>query len=480
MLLCNLIEGLEIFRFSGNLNGEVKNIAYDSRKVIQGSLFVCIEGFKEDGHRYAQNAIENGAIAIVASQQLEVSGNIAIIYVDDTREAMSHLADKFYDHPSKKFSLVGVTGTKGKTTTTYMISSILEQCATKVGLIGTIENRIGQKVITADRTTPESVELQSLFSEMVKESISHCVMEVSSHALELKRVKYTDFKVGIFTNLSRDHMDFHKTFDHYLAAKMKLFDLCDVGVINIDTEYGQEVAEKANCKVFTVGIHNHADIRAKNIIEHKDRVEFDVLSEKYNGHVEIHIPGIFTVYNALCAIGACMVLGVDFEGVKKGLVRTIVPGRAQVIDIKKDYTVMIDYAHTPDSLDNILKLVKEFTKGRLISVFGCGGDRDKTKRPIMGKISGEIADFTVITSDNPRSEHPNSIIQEIEKGIQETNGAYITIEDRRKAIKFSMESARKDDIILIAGKGHETYQILADGKIDFDEQKVVQEIAKEI
>jgi UDP-N-acetylmuramoyl-L-alanyl-D-glutamate--2,6-diaminopimelate ligase len=480
MLLSRLIEGLEIFELSGNLNVEVKDIAYDSRKVTKGSVFICIEGFKEDGHQYVEKAIQNGAIAIVASKKLDIQENIALIYVDETREAMSFLADKFFHHPSKMFSLVGVTGTKGKTTITYMIRSVLEHCGTKVGLIGTIENRIGQKVIPTERTTPESVDLQGLFSEMLKESVSHCVMEVSSHALELKRVKYIDFKVGIFTNLSRDHMDFHKTFDHYLAAKMKLFDLCEVGVINIDTEYGQEVAKKANCKVFTVGIHNHADIRAKNILQHKDRVEFDVISEKYNGHIDIHIPGIFTVYNALCAIGACMVLGLDFEEVKKGLFHTKVPGRAQVVDIQKDYTVMIDYAHTPDSLENILKLVKEFTKGRLISVFGCGGDRDRTKRPIMGKISGSIADFTIITSDNPRSEEPNSIIQEIENGLKETVGQYITIEDRRMAIKHAMIHAKKDDVILIAGKGHETYQILANGKIDFDEQKVVQEISKEI
>lgn len=480
MKLKNLIEGLHILEISGRDDFEIKRITYDSRKVVKGSLFVCIEGFKQDGHEFAKIAIEAGAVAVVATKRLQDIKNATIIYVEDTREVMSFLADRFYSHPSKKLSLVGVTGTKGKTTTTYMIKSILENNASKVGLIGTIENCIGQNSIQAQRTTPEAIEVQELFSRMVDEGVGSCVMEVSSHALELFRVKYSDFKVGVFTNLSREHLDFHENFENYLAAKLKLFDMCKVGVINIDNKYGQEVARKANCKVYTVGIENHADIKAKNVKLFKESVEFDVKSSMYNGHIKVNIPGIFSVYNALCAIGASMMLGVGFDNVAQGLSLTKVPGRVQVVDIDKDYTVMIDFAHSPDSLENILKTVKEFAVGSLVCVFGCGGDRDRTKRSVMGEISGNLADFSVITSDNPRSEVPNSIIADVEEGIQKTNGAYVKIEDRREAIKYAMMNAKRDDVIVIAGKGHETYQELAKGKIDFNEQEIVKKIAREI
>jgi UDP-N-acetylmuramoyl-L-alanyl-D-glutamate--2,6-diaminopimelate ligase len=480
MLLRDLIEGLQMIELLGEDHITIKNIVYDSRKVVKGSVFVCIEGFQEDGHQYAKMAEERGAVCIIAQKKVEVSKDCTVVMVEDTREASAFIADKFYAHPTQKLSLVGVTGTKGKTTTTYMIKSILECQENTVGLIGTITNSIGDKVVDAQRTTPEAIDLQGLFARMVEESVRTCVMEVSSHALELKRVKYSDFKVGIFTNLSRDHMDFHQNFESYFLAKAKLFEMCEVAVVNIDTDYGRAIAQKVPCQLYTIGIENHADLRAKNVVLHKESVEFDVQSSVYNGRIKINIPGIFTVYNALCALGAAIHLGVDFRDALTGLSNTKVPGRAEVVDIGKDYTVMIDYAHTPDSLQNILTTVKQFSKGRLISVFGCGGDRDRTKRPLMGKISGEIADFSVITSDNPRTEEPLSIIREIEEGIKETHGEYILMEDRRGAIRHAMQNAKADDVIVIAGKGHETYQILADRKVDFDEQKIVKEIAKEI
>lgn len=480
MILKKLLEGLNYKEIDGRVDIEISKITYDSRNVKKGDLFICIEGFDKDGHDFAKMAGENGAVAMIVTKKVENPKNSTIVYVENTREAMSFLADKFYDHPSKKLSLIGVTGTKGKTTTTYMIKSILSNNTSKVGLIGSIENSTGEDSLEAKRTTPEAVEVQELFSQMVDRGVDSCVMEVSSHALELLRVKYSDFKVGVFTNLSREHLDFHNNFENYLAAKLKLFDMCKFGIINIDNKYGQEVAMKASCKVYTVGIENHADISAKNIELFKESVEFDVKSSMYNGHICVNIPGIFTVYNALCAIGASMMLGIDFNDVVGGLSLVKVPGRAEVVDIDKDYTVMIDFAHSPDSLENILKTVKEFVAGRLICVFGCGGDRDKTKRPVMGEISGNLADFTIITSDNPRTENPSDIIDEVECGIKKTNGSYIKMEDRRKAIKYAMINANKDDVIVIAGKGHETYQVLADKKIDFDEQEIVKKIAREI
>jgi UDP-N-acetylmuramoyl-L-alanyl-D-glutamate--2,6-diaminopimelate ligase len=315
---------------------------------------------------------------------------------------------------------------------------------------------------------------------MLNKGASSCVMEVSSHALYLKRVEYSDFKVGIFSNLSRDHLDFHKDFDDYFDAKARLFNMSQVGVVNIDNSYGEKLAKIAMCKILTVSMEKDADIRAINVIKHKDSVEFEVISSSYNGKIFINIPGLFTVYNALCAIGAAMALEIPFERVQSGLKEVIVPGRAEIVQANDNYTVMVDYAHTPDSLENILSSVKQFAKGRVVSVFGCGGDRDKTKRPIMGEISGKIADYTVITSDNPRTEVPMQIIKEIEEGIIKTGSDYKIIEDRRAAIKYAILNAKKDDVIVIAGKGHETYQDFGDKKIDFDERKVVREILNEI
>jgi UDP-N-acetylmuramoyl-L-alanyl-D-glutamate--2,6-diaminopimelate ligase len=481
MKLADLIEGMGALEINGNTNIEISGITFDSRKVEKGFLFVCIEGFKTDGHKYVDGAVEKGAVAVIANRKIDiVDKNVTYIYLADTRGALSFVSDKFYNHPSSEMSLIGVTGTKGKTTITYMIKSILEKNGEKVGVIGTVGNMIGDKMLPTERTTPESIDLQSLFREMLDNKVESCVMEVSSHALELKRVNYSKFKVGIFTNLSQDHLDFHGNFDNYLEAKSKLFSMCEYGIVNIDSEYGQKIIDKAKCKILTIGIEKEADIKAINVVKHRESVEFELRTTKYSGIVRLNIPGQFAVYNALCAIGASMIMDIPFESVLEGLWSTRVPGRAEIVKTPGDYTVMIDYAHSPDSLKNILSTVKEFAVGRVVSVFGCGGDRDRTKRPIMGKISGEIADFTIVTSDNPRTEVPGEIIKEIELGISETGKKYITIEDRRLAIKYAIMNAQKNDMIVIAGKGHETYQDFGCEKVDFDERVVVAEIIEEL
>lgn len=480
MILKDLIKGLELLDITGDINIAVDSIAYDSRKTKNGSLFVCIEGFKADGHKYIPQAIENGTKALIVQSEVEVPEGITVVRVKDTRYALASVADIFHSHPSGKFKLVGVTGTKGKTTTTYMIKSILENYGQKTGLIGTISNKIGDEVLPTDRTTPESYDLQELFGEMVEKQVDSVVMEVSSHALDLHRVSCSEFDIGVFTNLSRDHLDFHKTFENYLAAKIKLFKMCKKGLVNIDSEYGRQVVENAECEVFTYGIDNDADIKAIDVLKKQDSVEFKVVTPWFSGEINVSIPGKFSVYNALAAIGSCALMGIPYEYIKTGLKSVTVPGRAEVVPTDTDYTIIIDYAHSPDSLENILTTVKGYATARVISLFGCGGDRDKTKRPIMGEISGKYADFTVITSDNPRTEEPSAIISDIEEGIKKTKAAYITIVDRREAIKYAIENAKPKDIIVLAGKGHETYIMLNDKTIHFDEREVVREILDEM
>jgi len=480
MILKDLINGLEILDVKGDLSIQIDSIAYDSRKTKSGSLFVCVEGFKADGHKFIPQVIENGTKALLVQKDVEVPEGITVVKVKDTRYALASVADVFHQHPSSKFNLVGVTGTKGKTTTTYMIKSILASCGQKTGLIGTISNKIGDEVLPTDRTTPESYDLQELFGEMVEKKVDSVVMEVSSHALDLHRVSCSQFDIGVFTNLSRDHLDFHKTFDNYLAAKIKLFKMCKKGLVNIDSEYGKQVVKSAECEVFTFGIDSDADIKAVDMLTKQDSVEFNVLTPWFSGKIHVNIPGKFSVYNALAAIGSCALMGISFEDIKEGLKNVTVPGRAEVVPTETDYTIIIDYAHSPDSLENILSTVKAYAPARVISLFGCGGDRDKTKRPIMGEISGKLADFTVITSDNPRTEEPSAIINDIEEGIKKTKAAYITIVDRKEAIKYAMKNATPKDIIVLAGKGHETYIMLNDKTIHFDEREVVREILDEI
>lgn len=483
MLLSELVNGLNIKSIRGNLDVEIEGIAYDSRKTRQGILFVCVEGTVADGHKYISDAIENGTKAFLVQKPVEVPEGITVVETDDTRYGLASVSDAFFGHPSGKFNLIGITGTKGKTTTTYMVKAILEAAKHKIGLIGTVANLIGDEILYAARTTPESYDLQSLFGDMVDKNVDTAVMEVSSQGLELHRVAKCDFDIGVFTNFSRDHIGprEHATLEEYFNAKAKLFKMCRQAVINIDNEHGRKMAQLAQCKVYTYGLSENAHIRAVNVEKKTSHTAFTLITPWGNTDIRTNLQGDFNVYNALAAIGSCCLIdGVTLEDVKAGLLNVTVPGRLESVNTDGNYSVLIDYAHTPDSLQQVLSTVKEFAHGRVVSLFGCGGDRDKGKRPAMGAISGETADFTIVTSDNPRTEDPESIINDIEAGIQKTSGKYIKITDRRQAIKFALENAQDGDIIILAGKGHETYQQFKDKTIHFDEREVVAELLADL
>lgn len=478
MLLAELVRDLNVLDIRGDSNIQIAGVAYDSRKVRKGYVFVCIDGMTTDGHDYADEALDNGAVAFIAQRDLQLPEGMPVIKTKDTRIALACVSDKFYGHLSSKFKLVGITGTKGKTTTTFMLKSILEASGRKVGLIGTLGTRIGDRTLYSERTTPESLDLQKLFAQMVEEGVDDVVMEVSSQGLALHRVSYCDFDTGVFTNLTRDHIGLkeHASMEEYLMAKCMLFKICKKGLINLDSEYAIRVLEEAECEKLTFGIDNSADIRATDIIKLPQSVEFDLTSPWYSGRFKVNIPGKFSVYNSLAAVGVSGLLGVPQDAVKAGLECVQVPGRAELVDTGRDFSVIIDYAHTPDSLENILCTVRDYSAGRVVCIFGCGGDRDRAKRPMMGAISGNLADYTVITSDNPRTEDPEAIIMQIEEGIKGTNGKYICISDRREAIKHAISEARAGDVLVLAGKGHETYQTFKDKTIHFDEREVVKEL----
>ena len=472
-MLCSELIGKEWSNTYEDIN--ITGIAYDSRNVLPGNVFVCIKGFESDGHKFAQKAVENGAAVVVAEDELDV--DVPVWYVEDTRKELARLSCKYYDEPSRKFKLIGVTGTNGKTTITYLVKSILEAAGKRVGIIGTNQNIIGDKVLLTQSTTPttpNSLELQQLFAEMVEGDAQYVVMEVSSHALELDRVYGCHFDVGIFTNLTQDHLDFHKTMDNYLNAKAKLFDISTKGVVNFDDEGGKNIVSTKDCEFIKTGFEDGCDLVAKNVKITARGNYFDVVYNGHEYHMYMPIPGKFSVYNALCAMGAAIHMVIDMETIKKGLEEAKgVLGRVEVVPTDTEYTVIIDYAHTPDGLENIIKAVKEFAEGRVITLFGCGGDRDNTKRPIMGEIAGKLSDYSIITSDNPRTEDPISIVAMIEKGMRDTGGEYTVIVDRRKAIGYALDFAKKGDVIILAGKGQETYQIIGKEKYDFDERVVV-------
>lgn len=487
MNLKSILSGIEGLKAKGTLDMEIMGVAHDSRKVKEGYVFIAVKGYDVDGHNYIHQAIENGAKAIVVEDisSIKQSGlpeDITFVVAPNTREALAKMACNFYDNPSKKFNLIGITGTKGKTTTTFMIKSILEKSGQKVGLIGTVANYIGDKNLgESSRTTPESLELQELFAEMVKEKMDTVVMEVSSQSLKLHRVDGCDFNIGVFTNFSEDHISEkeHPDMQDYFNSKLKLFDMCKKGFINVDDYQVAKVKKLAkNCDIKTYGIDNSADLLAKDITVTNASVDFKVKIGQRNERVKTGIPGRFSVYNSLAAISVASVFGIDAEKIKEALLEVRVPGRSELVDNKKELTIMIDYAHSPESLQNILSAVKSYTRGRVISVFGCGGDRDPGKRPQMGEISGNIADFTIITSDNPRTEDPTEIVKEIEVGTKKTKGKYIAIVDRIEAIKYAINMANKNDIIVLAGKGHETYQEINGKKYPFDEREIIKKLIK--
>lgn len=480
MKLLELLDGVKYKLVKGNLDKEIEKVQYDSRKIAKNDIFVCLSGFEVDGHQFANKAIEAGASVLICEKDLDfdnISDEVTVIRVEEGRKALAIISANYYDHPTKKLKLIGVTGTNGKTTSVYILKSILEKAGEKVGLIGTIANYIGDEKIKSERTTPESLELQKLFKDMVDKGCKYCVMEVSSHSLQLDRVYGCNFEVGIFTNLTRDHLDFHGTFDNYYNAKFKLFERSNTSVVNIDDNYGYRVISdlnKLSKKVVTYSIKDSSDYKAYDInLEERDII-FKVNGVEYR----FVLPGQYNIYNALGVISAVKTLGIEDEAIKSGLLDVTVPGRCERIGNKYNvpYEIIIDFAHTPDGLKNILETLRAFTKNRLIAVYGSGGDRDKVKRAELGRVGSEIADLVIITTDNPRNEEPMDIIKEIVAGIEKTN--YLAIENRVEAIRIALEMAEPGDTVVMAGKGHETYQINNDGVIHFDEREVVDDILR--
>ena len=485
MNLKNILIGIDGIKAKGNIDIEINGIDSNSKNIKPGYMFIAISGFSSDGHDFIKNAIDNGASVIVAEntdkiKKANIPDDITLIISENTREFLALSSCNFYNNPSKKFKLIGITGTKGKTTTTSMIKEILEKAGKKVGLIGTVATYInGKKIGDSDRTTPESLELQKLFNKMVEEKVEYVVMEVSSQSLKLHRVDGCEFDLVAFTNFSEDHISEkeHPDMQDYFQSKLKLFNMCKTGFVNIDDLQGNKIPKMFPENDITgYGIDNSGSFLAKDITITNSYVDFKVKITDRNERVKVDIPGRFTVYNALCAICICKKLGIDSEIIKTALEKIKVPGRSEMVENKLEIPIMIDYAHSPESLENILRAVKSYTRGRVISVFGCGGDRDTRKRPLMGEISGKIADYTIITSDNPRTEKPEEIVKQIEKGITKTKGKYEVIVDRKKAIENAIKMANKNDIIVLAGKGHEPYQEINGVKHPFDERIIVTDI----
>ena len=474
MKLKELLKDIHVLEMHADPELDITEIYYDSRKVTEGSLFVAISGFASDGNRFIPMAMSKGAAVVVTAKKPE--GEVSYILVESDRLALAMLGCNFYGHPAKAMTMIGVTGTNGKTSVTLLLKQVLEVClGAKVGLIGTMANQIGDEVIPTERTTPESFELQSLFARMRDAGCNHVVMEVSSHAVTLERIGGTHFDVAAFTNLTEDHLDFHKTMDAYCDAKAELFHRCDKAVINADDSYSGRILSAAACPVRTTSAAGDAGLRAENLALESECVRFTAVCGEEAAQVEVPIPGKFTVYNALTVLGIAKELGISLADCASAL-KTVqgVKGRIEVVPTPgTPYSVLIDYAHTPDGLENVISSVQGFCKGRVITVFGCGGDRDPIKRPIMGHIGVSLSDIGIITSDNPRTEKPSAIIDDILKGVKEEDGEYIVVEERREAIRYAMDIAKKDDIIILAGKGHETYQEINGVKYHLDEREEV-------
>ena len=487
--LCKTIKG--IYNIEGNPEKQIAGISADSRTVKAGYLFVCIPGAHVDGSEYAVQAVEKGACAILASKHLELPAQVTQITVPDIHAAMEDMVPFFYDYPGKKMRMIGVTGTNGKTTTTHIIAHILRSAGYHVGVIGTIHALIDDEELPIHNTTPDVVELQQFLALMCDRGITHVVMEVSSHALAMNRVAGCEYDTAVFTNLTQDHLDYHKTFDNYFAAKAKLFqslsgsDLVKenkTAIINIDDPYGQKMLTMCSCKVLTYGVEKDADLKGANLKVGLKGSSFDVAGPFGNVSLQMKLTGLFNVYNTLAAIGAAHAEGVSTEIIDKAIQEfQAVAGRFELVEAGQDFAVVVDYSHTPDSLEKALTTARAMKPKRIIAVFGCGGDRDRTKRPIMGKIAAENADIPIVTSDNPRSENPDAIVAEVEEGVKQglkQGQQHEVIVDRRSAINRAIELAQTGDIVVIAGKGHETYQILNTGTIHFDDREVAREAIK--
>ena len=450
-------------------------IYIDSRKVTENSVFICIKGTRVDGHDYYKSAIEKGARLIVCERDLGIDNQII---VDNPLIAYTKMCARFFGNPANQLKLIGVTGTSGKSTTTYMIKSVLEQAGFKVGLIGTTGNIIGSEMLPSHNTTPEAFELHSLFELMLKSGCEYVVMEVSSQALDQQRVFGLHFETAVFTNFSQDHLDYHKTMEEYFAAKLTLFDMCSRAVVNADDEMSQQVIDKCKASgipVYTYSVNGgRADVLSGGVSFYPDSVAYTLSHNNEQADINVKIPGLFMVYNSTAAATVGLSLGLEFADIAKYLPNVKGPkGVLEVVPCERDFTLIIDFAHTPEQLRSVTKMLSQFKKGRLVTLFGCGGDRDRTKRPKMAAAVTENSDFTIITSDNPRSEDPNAIIDDILQGVVCEKDAYTVIPDRREAIHYAVLNAQKDDIVLFAGKGYETYQILNSGTVHFDEREVI-------
>ena len=458
---------------------EIIDITCDSRKVKKGFAFVCINGFTSDGHDYAADAVKAGASIIVCEKSV---GAPVECIVEDTHKAYAVMSANLFGNPSRSFKLIGVTGTNGKTSVTYMLKAIIESKGYKTGVIGTIQNLVGDRIIEAVNTTPDAYGLNSLFAQMRDEGCEYVIMECSSHALHQKRIFDLDFEVAAFTNLTQDHLDYHKTMENYLDAKSILFTMCKNAVINIDDSYGKQLADHINCNLITYAADDRSAVYSANGINMKpDGIEYEMVSDYTIKRIKLKTGGRFSVYNSLCAAVCAKILGFTEEEIANALDNMRgVKGRAEVIATGKDFTIIIDYAHTPDGLSNILSTFKELKKGRIVCLFGCGGNRDTTKRPIMGSVAAKMSDYVIVTSDNPRNEEPKLIINDILEGMKDSKTPYVVIEDRKEAIKYAVQNAATGDIIVLAGKGHETYQILKSGKIHLDEREVITDALSEL
>lgn len=483
--ICSLIEKLDYELLAGSLEGEITELVYDTRKVVPGSMFVCIEGTAFDSHEKAEEIAAAGAKVLVVTKPVTVPEGVTVIKVSDTRYALALISAAYFDYPAETLKVIGITGTKGKTTTTFMIKSILENAGYQVGLIGTIETIIGEKHIPANNTTPESYIVQQYFAEMLKAGCQICVMEVSSQGLMMHRTAGIPFEIGIFTNLAPDHIgpNEHASFEEYAACKGMLFRQCKVGIANADDENFDLVMKDHTCTLETIGFSEKADLRAENV-QLVGRpgylgVTYD-LTGLLNFPVEIDIPGKFSVYNSLVAIAVCRHFDIQRENILEALKYAKAKGRIEQVKVSDDFMLLIDYAHNAMSLESLLSTLKEYHPERLVCLFGCGGNRSKIRRYEMGEVSGRLADLTIVTSDNPRFEEPQDIIDDIKTGLAKTDGAYIEIIDRKEAIRYAIENGRPGDVIVLAGKGHEDYQEIKGVKYPMDERVLIQEVLQEL
>ena len=483
MKLKDILKDSEFEMLKGSLDIEISGIEQDSRKIKDGNIFIAIEGFTVDGHNYIEEAIANGANCIIVEKNANIRNkDITILKVVDSELAMARYSSIFYGKPSNKLDLIGITGTNGKTSITYLLKAIFDSAGEKTGIIGTMGTVVDEKQLENINTTPDSLTIQKYLKSMVDADTKYCAMEVSSHALDLKRVEYMDFQIGVFTNLTEDHLDYHKTMEKYFKSKLNLFNKTKkYNIINIDDSYGRRILEEVNnpTSFITYGIDKEADIYATDILYNNKGVSFVLNTPQGSIPVNLNLLGKFSVYNALAASACGIAYGLSLSHIKNGLESVEgIKGRFEMVPIDKDFTVIIDFAHTPDGLEKVLSTIDQFAEGRKIVLFGAGGNRDKSKRPIMGETVAKYADLSIITSDNPRYEDPDGIIQDIVVGVKKLGGNYITITDRRKAIEYALENARPKDIILLAGKGHETYTIIKDKVFPFDEKEIVLDILK--